>query len=145
VALYSDIAPFNPEKGINIMAQSKAKFYIYWNLHKQCWSVKFKGKVIEHVYNTIRVWNAEYKVSEAGRLRVIKEKRKNVHAYVACSFYVVTETEPSWPTWPSWVEVYYNPYKVQTFVRMDDREPIYKSDSAVMTTWLNRPEVYAQK
>jgi hypothetical protein len=51
-----------------------------------CWSVKslegdHKGKVIAHVDNII-VANPTFKVSEAGRQRVFKEKRKNVHAGV---------------------------------------------------------------
>ena len=27
-----------------------AKCYIYWNLHKKCYSVKYRGKVIQQCY-----------------------------------------------------------------------------------------------
>ena len=62
------------------------KVFVYFNLHKKVWSVKAlegpnKGKVIEHTTN-INIANAKFKVSEAGRQRVLKEKKKNVHAGV---------------------------------------------------------------
>lgn len=69
------------------------KVFVYWNLHKKCWSVKalrgrFKGKVIGHT-QTLQLHACEFKVSEAGRQRVLKEQRKNVHAGVVG--YVITD------------------------------------------------------
>lgn len=64
---------------------SQAKYYVYWNLHKKMFSVKYRGKVIGH-YRELYGLNCEFKVSESGRQRVLREKRKNVHAYVVCSF-----------------------------------------------------------
>jgi len=62
------------------------KVFVYYNLHKSCWSVRasdgpLKGKVIAHA-GSVFLRDATFKVSEAGRQRVLKEQRKNVHAGV---------------------------------------------------------------
>lgn len=64
--------------------------FCYWNLHKRTWSVKAlsgyaKGKVIAHS-DTVALAYPYAKVSEAGRQRVIREKRKNVHAGIVGLF-----------------------------------------------------------
>ena len=59
------------------------KVKVYYNLHKKCLSVAdSKGKVIEHT-DSIFLKGAKFRVQPAGRKRVLKEKRKNVHAYVS--------------------------------------------------------------
>ena len=55
--------------------------FVYKNLHKDCWSVKQDGLVKLHT-NDITLYDCEFKVSKVGRDRVLKEKRKNVHAGV---------------------------------------------------------------
>ena len=66
------------------------KVFVYFNLHRKLFSVKAlegpdKGKVIGH---TTYLWlkDVTFKVSEAGRQRVLREKRKNVHAGVVGNF-----------------------------------------------------------
>ena len=58
---------------------------IYKNLHKNCYSIQEKingyWKVTEYS-NSILIKNCTFKIYESGRQRVIKEKIKNVHAYV---------------------------------------------------------------
>jgi|TARA_R110000765_G_scaffold351300_1_gene441284 hypothetical protein len=54
---------------------------IYRNLHKGCWSVKQNGLVKAHS-DEINLYNCEFLVNENNRQKVIKEKRKNVHAFV---------------------------------------------------------------
>lgn len=63
-----------------------AKNYIYRNLHKGNFSVKFKGIVKDRI-DTAIAENVTFKVSEAGRQQVIKSGCKNVHAYVVCDTY----------------------------------------------------------
>lgn len=88
-----------------------ARYYIYWNLHKHCWSVKHRGKVIQHLYDKhVMCKDVEFKVSEAGRQRVIKEGRKNVHAYVACTWYAPVPNKELYS-----LQVHYNPYKDKGF------------------------------
>lgn len=62
------------------------KVFVYFNLHKLCFSVKalegpMKGRVIGHSY-AVALRDVTFKVSEAGRQRVLRDKRKNVHAGV---------------------------------------------------------------
>lgn len=59
---------------------------VYFNLHKRLFSVTQKNErntwvVVAHVDN-IELKNVQFKVSEAGRQRVLREKRKNVHAFL---------------------------------------------------------------
>lgn len=62
------------------------RVFVYFNLHKKVWSIKAldgdnKGKVIARL-PSVSLTDAIFKVSEAGRQRVLKERRKNVHAGV---------------------------------------------------------------
>lgn len=53
---------------------------VYWNLHKKCYSVRHKGRVIDHVpYVVLR--DVKWVVQPAGRRRVLRERKKNVHAF----------------------------------------------------------------
>ena len=59
---------------------------IYYNLHRSCWSVAalegpHKGLVIGYCQSAL-VAGARFTVSLAGNARVIREGRKNVHAFV---------------------------------------------------------------
>ncbi len=74
--------------------------FVYRNLNDKCWSVKAlegpnKGRVVLHArYVAVSGRDGGFQVSEAGRQRVLQEKRKNVHAGVVGSIYwadVVTE------------------------------------------------------
>src|SRR5688572_10692765 len=55
------------------------KVFVYYNLRRKCWSIRCKGKVIGHS-DKVGLLDCKLKVSEAGRQRVLREKRKNVHA-----------------------------------------------------------------
>ena len=54
---------------------------VYKNLHRGCWSVRQNGIVRFHTY-AIALEQCQFKVSESGRQRVLREKRKNVHAFI---------------------------------------------------------------
>lgn len=56
---------------------------VYYNIRKRCLSVLDPSTrlVMGHV-DSVYLRGARFKVSEAGRERVRREKRKNVHAYV---------------------------------------------------------------
>jgi hypothetical protein len=95
------------------------KVFVYFNLHKRVFSVKAlegkdKGRVIGH-RTMLAIDSPTFKVSEAGRQRVIREKRKNVHAGVVgflTSPYDWTKEEVLW------TPVLYNPYVFSSFVTM---------------------------
>jgi hypothetical protein len=81
--------------------------------------------VVGHV-NSVLLENVTFKVSQAGRERVIKNKRKNVHAYVYGTL-IEIETKNKLP-----VAVKYNPYKYSNFVVNDI--PIFAAKVAVVGT-----------
>lgn len=88
-----------------------AKFYIYRNLHTGGFSVKLRGKVIERC-NAFTAYNVSFKVNEGGRQRVIKDKKKNVHAYVVCDKYNYRYDTPV----DRLGVITYNPYVAANFV-----------------------------
>ena len=54
---------------------------VYKNLHNGKWSIKANGLVIGHADKVI-LSDVTGSVSEAGRQRVLKDKSKNVHAFL---------------------------------------------------------------
>ncbi len=64
-----------------------ASYYIYRNLHTGGFSIKHRGLVIDR-NNFFIAKKVIFKVGELGRQRVLKEKRKNVHAYTVAENYV---------------------------------------------------------
>ena len=108
--------------------------FVYKNLHKDCWSVKQDGLVKLHT-NDITLYDCEFKVSKVGRYRVLKEKRKNVHAGVRgyIEHWVGGIGKMSWEECHSTAEaVTYNPYKYKTFVFKGNEEPITSSTAVKM-------------
>lgn len=110
-----------------LVGRSKAKYYIYRNLRQDCFSIKYKGVVVGRATNIIAI-NPSFQVSEAGRQRVVSERRKNVHAYVVCDDYLLN---PEHYEVVNKGEVTYNPYKNDSF--QCDGQPIFKSDYAQLT------------
>ena len=94
----------------------KGRVQVYYNLHKKCLSIRHKGKVIEHA-REVTLTDARFHVQPAGRERVLREKKKNVHAYVSGklkeSFWFLQS--PSY-VWTAEQRVSYNPYKYKSFV-----------------------------
>lgn len=100
------------------------KVFVYYNLHKKMWSVKAlegerKGRVIIHCLN-FSLANCTFKVSEAGRQRVLRERRKNVHAGI------VGEWRDTIPC-DDGDMVSYNPYKGPHFFDVLDKGPVYNA------------------
>lgn len=120
---------------------------VYFNLHRKCLSVKAlegarKGRVIGHVDNII-LHDAVFKVSEAGRQRVLREKRKNVHAGVVgtimsfdCESLVDNLSRIGDP-------VKYNPYKFSSFVHAVNETPVTKARQVAVASVNGRSAIYA--
>ena len=113
--------------GLCKMIDTKKRAYVYFNLHKKVWSVRQGGKVIEHS-KVVMLKDCRYLVGQAGRQKVLCEKKKNVHAGISGYpvDYVVAIPEKS-------ERVTYNPYKYKTFVKKETEEPIETSDYAVLS------------
>lgn len=130
------------------------RVFVYKNLHEDCWSVKDRetGHVVAHA-DRVELSNVELKVSQAGRRRVLEEKRKNVHAGLVGVLeglqlhgsgfpgqrYTIQQGAPAGATL-----VTYNPYKYETFVSKANETPILRADTAVLaadgrSVWVQRP------
>lgn len=93
------------------------KVRIYWNLHRKQWSIQdIKTRKIIGRSDFLKLSSVEFKVYQAGRKRVLQEKKKNVHAYAIGT---VEDYRPF--TGKDKVQgVTYNPYKYASFVCMQN-------------------------
>jgi hypothetical protein len=117
---------------------------VYFNLHTSFWSVRnvATGRVIGHA-SRVLLREAGFKVSEAGRRRVIESGVKNVHAFVVGDLEAadwVNERDPNACRFSNWRlclrsnaayvaaarrlgrPVTYNPFKAATFTMRDTGE-----------------------
>lgn len=114
--------------------------FVYFNLHKRCWSLRSlqsdasqadrkspvtirKGCVTGHA-DFVLAFGLTAKISETGRLRVIREKRKNVHAgLIAQTLRILTDglvlTSHATP------RCTYNPYHRHTFYDATTRDILH--------------------
>lgn len=104
------------------------KVFVYWNLHRGKWSIRaldgpMKGRVIARV-GGVFLLDAVPKVSEAGRQRVIQERRKNVHAGVVGQLVESHAIDTPWL-------VSYNPYKGPSFYYKDEQGGDWEGSRAV--------------
>lgn len=111
------------------MNKSK-KVAVYRNLHKSgyVYSVQdCRTKRVIDRSSLIFLKDCEFKVSEAGRQRVLREKRKNVHAKIVGIRIAKEEWDETFGKLESMglsyyldkAKVAYNPYKNPTFTRED--------------------------
>lgn len=101
--------------------------FVYFNLQKRCWSLRAeqshyahvsgrsvrddggRGRVTCHA-DTVLLSGCTFKVSEAGRQRVIREQRKNVHAGIVCELATVNPALP-FVVSDKTPQLRYNPYE----------------------------------
>lgn len=95
---------------------------VYKNLHKNCYSIADAktGKVVAYA-DEIILRDATFRVGKKGRERVLREKRKNVHAYVVGTYAI------NYPVETLHRKVNYNPYKADYFYDVDTGEPVESS------------------
>lgn len=84
-----------------------------------------RGRVVIHA-SQVLVDEAVGKVSQAGRARVLREKRKNVHAGIAGELVSIS------PQIFEGDRITYNPYKFECFVLAESEEPYRNSASAYL-------------
>jgi len=107
----------------------RVRYEVYKNLHNGMWSIRdAESKLVVGHAKALELVEAELKVSEAGRQRVIREGKKNVHAYIkgiavnvqgfvpfkdrvlhsnVCLSPAVRDRE--------WLHITYNPYTMDSF------------------------------
>lgn len=84
------------------------------------------GRVRDHAKNVV-VSDAGFVVRQGGRARVLREKRKNVHAFVTGNV-----RHKKMRVRGRWVKIVYNPYKFRTFVKASGHKPVHKADYVSM-------------
>lgn len=105
---------------------------VYWNLHADRFSVRalegiYKGLVIAHL-PSVNLTDVTFTVQPAGRAKVLREKRKNVHAFVRGRIHLGEV--------PNILRlaVTYNPYRDETFVDGLRYEPVHAARFALCDT-----------
>ena len=113
---------------------------VYFNLHKKTFSVRScrTGRVIHHT-DKVHIANPEFVVRKAGRERVLREGKKNVHAFVRgdVTFFNLMYR-------PTLDTLTYNPYKYASFVDKQTEEPVYKASRAWLTVSDKIPTIQAE-
>lgn len=115
------------------------KVRIYKNLHKKLYSLQEKidgSWRVKHHKEVIVCHNPSFIVYQSGRQRVIREKRKNVHAYICGNVDVSTNISSSEldSMLTKFVRVSYNPYKGGTFRTADEHQnPVHSAKIAILT------------
>lgn len=118
---------------------AKKRIEIYYNLHKHCLSYREIGGRVQHA-SVIIVNNVRLAVQPAGRERVLREGRKNVHAFVrGTPAYIrpLDFTDDGDLTVANmqrqgYRPVTYNPHKFESFVYADTHEPITEARQIVL-------------
>lgn len=101
---------------------------IYFNLHKKLFSVRDMdtGRVIMHTGFAL-LENVQFVVQPAGRERVLREKSKNVHAFVRGWYSSGEDLTPRFER-----RATYNPYKYDSFVDADTGKPLDKAAEVLL-------------
>lgn len=112
------------------------RVFVYYNLHRHCLSIRAvegpaRGRVVLHA-RAVELKNVSFKVSAAGRTRVLRERAKNVHAGVTGDLVCHLSIEEPAHLVEAWEarrqdlqgpDVAYNPYRWSTFVQLPSHEP----------------------
>jgi hypothetical protein len=119
----------------NIIGQ---KVMVYYNLHKQTFSVQKSGIVVLHA-DFVKLSDVEFRVRKGGLNKVRKEKVKNVHAFVIGILEDFCEFPCSNIPQDSEGEVIsYSPYVNDSFVIKSTQEPIFYGNEVNMVNSTNK-------
>jgi len=106
-----------------------ARAEVYWNLHRKMWTLRdAKTKRVVCHAPSVSLSDVEFRVQPAGRERVRREGRKNVHAY-AVGNVCKEEAFLSDCLNQNVDSVRYNPYDNETFVD-GDGAPVRRANYA---------------
>lgn len=113
------------------------KVRVYWNLRLKCWSILHKKLLVAHA-SSVSLKDVTFYVSEVRRQAVIRERKKNVHAYADGT--LVSFNKKKFSGGFS-IQISYNPYKYGYFYEVDTLKPI-KSCARV---WCGNKILYGQR
>lgn len=108
------------------------KVKVYYNLNKKTFSVTHKNKVVLYA-DYIKMKDVKFHVREGGRQKVLKDKRKNVHAFIIGELEDYCKFPCNKIPNPKGSEVItYDPYEHKSFVHKKDNTPIYNANEVEM-------------
>jgi hypothetical protein len=111
---------------------------VHWHFTKKTYAIEQGGLIVGYS-DKFYLQDADFTVSESGRQRVIREKKKNVHAHV----WGFIKTELPFIGVRTREEINYNPYKNETFVTQDNKRVSYRS-LVLLTTWNDHSLIFAK-
>ena len=133
-----------------------SRIEVYFNLHKKVFSVRQGGRVLHHSPCVV-IHNPRFVVQDGGRRRVLREGRKNVHAFVVAPTEADLVTLPPPDGTPThgrakillagWdTQVWYHPHHPDGLFQMSDAlsesreeaQPIHEAEWAYMGVGHNR-------
>ena len=129
----------------------KGHVQVYRNLHRTLddgtpvYSIRNSRGIVEGYSSNLVLTGCVLRVGERGKQRVREEKRKNVHAYIqgkqvnsSCSptfdcEYGLSVNGYNHPEWrkDNWVDVTYDPYENDYFIRKDTGEAVHEAEVVI--------------
>ena len=112
------------------MIDRNAPVRVFKNLKHGCYSI-MQGGVIKASARQVRLADVEFRVREAGRRRMLRERRKNEHAFAVGRLVDFVH-----PDEPRDIEpmpgraVVYDPYRFESFVDRETRLPVTAASAA---------------
>ena len=116
---------------------------IYFNLNTHKWSLRHKGRVVHHA-QYVEIKPTAFHVGQSGRKRVVKEKRKNVHAWIKGELITLDEKKRR-----SGNEISYDPYawglREEGFFFDSKGREVFPEDFSVLYFDFETKKVYGKK
>lgn len=109
------------------------KIYIYRNLNKGNFSAKRGGRVFAYP-TSCRIHTPTLQVSEKSQVRARNDNQRNVHAYIVCDQFIEENSEDlrKEVRTRNFKQLYYNPFKTDTFVIKDTDQPVYSAKEIIL-------------
>lgn len=124
----------NSYKGREVFANEKVS--VHRNLHEDSLTIKVGSLVHGHA-QMVAMYDVSFHVGQKGNESVNATKQKQVHAHVRGTIAKAEDVADIEATYQKledygYTRVYYNPYKVKTFVEYTTFEPIHECDQAIV-------------
>jgi hypothetical protein len=131
---------FTSYKGRQIDVGQRVEVYRNVNKPGVVYSIRDKeSKLVLGHANTLILSNCNFIVKESGRKRVLREKRKNIHAWIEGYYGIVHAGDED--IFSNGIKVEYNPYKNITFVH--HKYGYGQHMLMANLVWINESGVYA--
>lgn len=126
------------------------KVDVYYNLHKNVWSIRDRKtqKVVNHSHAVLFPNVVSFVVRQGGRDKVIREKKKNVHAFVRGInpvFHEIETVEDFIDANPHFMEITYNPYKHHYFYERNTGKRVDYAKDVAMIVLNNKGHVFGMR